>query len=83
MANGTTSHGGEHPTVNSLPWGNAGRSAGAGQRVRRDVRRADGVRGLRAARPLGRKISKVEKIFVNGRGEPEYIVAKIEDIQGP
>ena len=25
--------------------------------------------------PLGRKIGKVEKMFVNGRGEPEYIAA--------
>lgn len=27
--------------------------------------------------PLGREIGKVEKVFVNGRGEPEYVAGKI------
>jgi hypothetical protein len=27
--------------------------------------------------PLGQEIGKVEKVFVNGRGEPEYVSVKI------
>lgn len=27
--------------------------------------------------PLGREIGKVEKLFVNGGGEPEYVMVKI------
>ena len=28
--------------------------------------------------PLGRKIGEIERLFVNGHGEPEYIAVKID-----
>ncbi len=36
-----------------------------------------GFAGYALHDPLGREIGKIEKLFVNGRGEPEYVVVKI------
>lgn len=36
-----------------------------------------GFAGYALRDPLGREIGKIEKLFVNGRGEPEYVVVKI------
>ncbi len=42
--------------------------------------RQTGFVGYALQDPLGHEIGKVEKIFVNGRGEPEYGAVKIASL---
>lgn len=80
MANGTTSYGGEPLKADSPPVGESGSVYAVPGESGEGFATQTGFVGYALHDPLGRKIGKVEKIFVNGRGEPEYVAVKIASL---
>ncbi len=69
--------------MDSRPAGNHGRGHGAACSVtyatepREGFEKSDQYVGCMVCDPLGKRVERVEKLFVNGGGEPEYIRIKI------
>ncbi len=78
MRNEATSHGGGHPRGAFPPAkeqepGHAVPDSESGKQLVASTEFAS----YALQDPLGCEIGKVEKVFVNGRGEPEYVAVKI------
>ena len=80
MANETTSYGGEPLKADSPPVGESGSVYAVPGESGEGFATQTGFVGYALHDPLGRKIGKVEKIFVHGRGEPEYVAVKIASL---
>ena len=69
--------------MDSRPAGDHGRGHGAAYSVtyatepRVSFEKPDEYVGCVVCDPLGKKVGRVEKLFVNGGGEPEYIRIKM------